>query len=191
MRVYQRISRSPLDETSGKSAVEAYATTAFRNAAVDLVRRGSPARLETLTDPTLGDGFIDEAEHLPVAEEPERWEVADALNDLDRELRWLMHGFMRLPGQRPQAWTCGAALVTLTLAEHEDLELLPDTPVPDPNSPAAQAGAIWAGLGFAGRSDCFDQPETGAVRERRSQALQRVRSLITDALAEAKREEPR
>lgn len=189
VRVWGRLERGPLEDGPDGSAVVAYARRSLRNASVDLLRRGAPARVEELVDPTTGYGLdhepLDDAVDVlpfgrPVAadDDPDDPTGEPGLHDA---IRHALHRHLGERRRRLPTWPVAAALVTLELAAHPDLELADGTPVPEPRSPAARAGARWAGLAYAGRTGCFEQPETGAVRERRAVALRRLDRVLRDA----------
>lgn len=181
IKVWQRLQRGPLDGPAHTSAVEAYAEVTVRNAANDLIRRGARDRLDELTDPTKRFGLI---EHLDEESDPDSGTGAQPSHIVGQPVRWALHAHLAERQRRLQPWTIAAALVFVELADHPDLELLADTPRPHRQSRASHDGAGWAALAYAGRIDCFTQPETSAVRERRSTALARMRTALV-AAAEA------
>lgn len=174
LSVLRRIEgRRAICDEIGRSAVIPYARRALSHAAIDLVRLGSAARLEALVAPAE---LVDMAPHVdgPV--------LADDLQDTYvRSVRRSIHRQCEGAVRHRSEWAVAAALVAVTAADHPGLSLRPGTPQPDPRSPGAGAAGRWAGLAYAGRADCFEQPETGAIRERRSTALRRVDGLLRDA----------
>lgn len=73
-------------------------------------------------------------------------------------------------------WLTAAALADLVV--HED----PDVPIPArvmrPEHPAPGQDAEWVALHYAGRFDCFANPDTPTVRKRRSSAIAKLRSVL-------------
>lgn len=166
LRVLRRLDRrGPIGEhPDGRSGVIPYARRAIATVVVDLVR-GRRRRLEDL----VPDGGLD------VADPDDPFEEVDAGDPLAvaDDLRCSLHD--RLDGRHP--WVAAAALLVVTLSQ-DDAPRLPDT-TPQPDN--GEQGPYWAGLHHAGRRDCFERPDTAAVRNRRARAVTRVRGLLVAA----------
>ena len=179
LAVLRRIEgRGAICDEHGRSAVIPYARRSLSHAAIDLVRLGSAARLEALLDPSL---LVD------VAAPVDGPGVHDDLQEIYvRSVRHAIHRQSSVLARHRAEWAVAAALVAVTAADHPGLALRAGTPQPDPRSPGVGAAGRWAGLAYAGRVDCFEQPETGAVRERRSTALRRVDGILRNAAEQAR-----
>lgn len=182
LSVLRRIERrGVIVDSHDRPSVIPYARRALSHAAIDLVRLGSSARLEELMDFRSVEGRVNQT----VEATDEALEDAMMIDDPDAgylaELRQRIHVRLTEPAGRAPVWAASASLVALTLADHPRLALRPGTPQPDSRSPGAHAAGRWAGLAYAGRADCFERPETGAVRERRSTALRRVDATLRSA----------
>jgi len=166
LRVLRRLERrGPIGEhPDGRPGVVPYARRAIATVVVDLVR-GRRHRLEEL----VADAGID------VAEPDDPFEEVDAGDPLAvaHDLRRALHD--RLDGRHP--WVAAAALLVVTLTQDAAPRLPDTTPQPD----NGDQGPHWAGLHHAGRLDCFERPDTGAVRNRRARAVNRVRGLLREA----------
>lgn len=165
-----------------------YARRSLRNAAVDLLRAGRRERLDDLLagrDP----GRSDPADDLDPSTDlddrhPAPWTDGTADEAAAAAVRWALQiRFAHVPPR--DVWLAAAGLALSHLADHPDLDLAPGTPRPNPRSPAAHHGSRWAALAYAGRHDCFETPETGAVRQRRSTAIQRVERTFAAAVDQA------
>jgi DNA-directed RNA polymerase specialized sigma24 family protein len=182
VKVWERLRRGPLvADGDGDSGVVPYATVVSRNVARDWLRRTRRERLDGLlhddvpADDPVGDDPIDPGVALAGL-------GLFALDGAGGALRRILADHLAERPRRLEPWTISAVLVMLQLTAHPDLALLPGVPVPDPRSPAKHDGGRWAGLAYAGRADCFTQPETGAVRQRRSVARQRIDATLRSAV---------
>lgn len=188
MRVVGRIRREALaDRPDGGDPTIAYARRSLRNAALDLLRVPAVTSLDELLaggwEPGVDDGPGDPAE--PVDDEvPEPVASVPGLVDDVR-----LGLFARLPDRYVAAWTVAAGLASVTLGA-DQATAAPDVPTPAQASSGWVRRHLWAGLAYAGQDRCFVQPETGAVRERRSRAVQRVEALVRDEIERAVGEEP-
>ncbi|HMS89556.1 MAG TPA: hypothetical protein PK748_04710 [Acidimicrobiales bacterium] len=171
-----------------------YARRSLRNAAVDLLRAGRRERLHDLIA-TSGREGADPSDRSagndPLGDRDDRddrtarpWADQEADGAFAASVRWVLQVTFS-ERTRLDPWVASAGLVLTHLADHPDLALLPGTSRPNPRSRAAHDASRWAALAYAGRDDCFETPETGAVRQRRSTALQRVARTFTDAVHRA------
>lgn len=190
VQVWSRLETGdPVQDRSIHEHVVAYARRSLRNAAVDLLRAGRRERLDDLlAGHDRGHGDTASTDRHPSTDlddrRPTPWTdgAADAAA-APAVRRALQIRFVRVP--RRDVWLAAASLALTHLADHPDLALAPGTPRPNPRSPAAHHASRWAALAYAGRHDCFETPETGAVRQRRSTALQRVERTFADAVEQA------
>jgi DNA-directed RNA polymerase specialized sigma24 family protein len=190
VQVWSRLEAGdPERDRSIHEHVVPYARRSLRNAAVDLLRAGRRERLDDL----LGRGDQGHPgdrgdRNDPSADLDDRnqapWTDATADDTAAPAVRWALQvRFARVPPR--DVWVASAGLVLSHLADHPDLALVPGTPRPNPRSRAAPHANRWAALAYAGRHDCFEAPETGAVRQRRSTALQRLDRTFVDAVERA------
>ena len=186
MRVVERIRRDALaDRADGGDPTIAYARRSLRNAALDLLRVPAVTSLDELLaggwEPGVDEGPGDPAEHVD-DEAPAPVASAPALVDDVR-----LGLFARLPDRYVAADRRRRAGLGHPRRRPGDRR---------PRRAGAQASPgwvrrhLWAGLAYAGQDRCFVQPETGAVRERRSRAVQRVEALVRDEIERAVGEEP-
>lgn len=181
LRVRRRIETEPLRRiVEGADPVAAFARTTMRNAARDLVRGPRETSLDELVEvgwepEPIPDGDPD-AEVLegtggtvgPVDPDEIEGEVV-------RDTRRGLHA--RLPERNVDIWVVSAALTTVSLRD-DRVAVAADIPVPERESPGWARRHLWAGLAYARQDRCFEKPESGAVRERRSRALKRVETLL-------------
>jgi len=165
-RITRRLDRlGPLEARPG---VVAYARTTMGTVVSDLLRGGHTEELA----PASVDG-----DHVRAGEPVDAPVEIDGLDDLLDELRHVLHRSM---GET--AWSTSAALTFVILAVDPDLSLQPGTPQPTDAGPDQRAR--WAGLHYAGRTDCFtDQggaPDT-ACRNRRARALKTLEQTLAAA----------
>ncbi len=182
VRCWRRISCRPLLEEPGRSAVEAYATRALRNAAKDIARGSARSRTHLLEEEHLDRlvaGSVGDEDDVP-GDDGGQVRVGDPAT-IDA-IRTDLHAQLAGPGRTPAPWGVAAAITTLLLGLDPQATAAADVRRPDPQTRAAHDGDLWAGLAYAGRTDCFETPDSSAVRERRSQALARVRSLLAGAI---------
>lgn len=190
VQVWSRLETGePAQDLSIHEHVVAYARRSLRNAAVDLLRAGRRERLDDL----LAGGDRSERDAQPTGLDPSTdlddrspapWTDGPADDAAAPAVRWaLQTRFAQVPPR--DVWVAAAGLALTHLADHPDLTLAPGTPRPNPRSPAAHHGSRWAALAYAGRRDCFETPETGAVRQRRSTAIQRVERTFVAAVEQA------
>lgn len=118
-------------------------------------------------DPSIGPSI---GRPIDTRLDPERVEEITV-----EEVRRGLHA--RIPERYVEAWVVAAALATVTVRD-DAVVLAADVPQPQPASPGWARRHLWAGLAYAGQDRCFAQPENGAVRERRSRAVQRVERLL-------------
>lgn len=161
----------PIDNPAG------FATAVLHHASVDLLRGRlrQPLPLPTLARDADDGDFDIESTNDPA--------VDDALvgSSLARHVRRALHA---AAGTVPEK--VAAALAYLTAAVDQ-------APVgegcPQPAGGAgAREGAGWAGLWYAGRDDCFpepSQPDSAAVRKRRSRAVAQFHAVLHAAAGEA------
>ena len=155
--------------------------------AVDLLRSGRRERLDSLVSGGV-DGE-DATDHFDPSNDlddrtPVPWIDSTGDDAIAPLVRWVLQLHLV---DRPtrDAWVTSAGLVLSHLSDHPELALAPEIPVPAPRSRAAHHGPRWAALAYAGRLDCFEDPETGAVRQRRSVALRRIERTFADAVHQA------
>ncbi len=186
--IWARLSTARDDEPSEDhlTNVAAYARRSIRNAVVDLLR-GRSGRERLALGNRAGGAEADYPTEdggsgLPDDRDPEAWTDATSDRRVADELRWAIQSASTCMPDR-DGWLVSATLALTHLADHPDLEPPDGAPLPDPRSPAAGHASRWVALFYAGRLDCFDRPETGAVRERRSRALKRVERMFLDGLS--------
>ncbi len=188
VKVWSQIQgRSPDDERGPVDNVVGYARRCLRTSAVDLLRSGRRERLDSLVSGGVDgedatdhfDPSNDLDDHTPVP-----WIDSTGDDAIAPLVRWVLQLHLV---DRPtrDAWVTSAGLVLSHLSDHPELALAPEIPVPAPRSRAAHHGPRWAALAYAGRLDCFEDPETGAVRQRRSVALRRIERTFADAVHQA------
>lgn len=170
-KVWRRIRREPLDVREGTSVI-AYARRSIANSVIDLVRGRHDVALDDLLE--LG--------HEPSQEEPDLFKdpLADTGGpDAAQLVRRALHG--ELSGRYVRAWHVAAALVVVALSQDE-VAVAVDIPRPSATHGGAARPQYWAALAYAGEDRCFADPDTPAVRERRSQAMRRVQETLARAL---------
>lgn len=171
--VLARIAREPLDLRHG-STVAAYARRSLGNAVTDIVRGHHETSLDALMDQGL----------QPTEPEAPPMGSSDHAGDVDTELATLLcralHTRLQPPRPRP-TWSVAAALAFVALTD-ERVRPATDIRLPDAQHGGAADPTRWAALQYAGRDTCFAQPENGAVRQRRSAALDQLSITLTSAI---------
>ncbi|MCB0978693.1 MAG: sigma-70 family RNA polymerase sigma factor, partial [Acidimicrobiales bacterium] len=167
MKVQKRLTASPLVERSeGSDPVVAYARATMHHVAVDLFRTPRETSLEEL----LAEGWEPSPRPEDLLEETDldgSWGAVDAADLEDEVVRSTRLGLhARLPDRHVDAWVVSAALTTVSL-RGDTVEVAADIPVPERESPGWARRHLWAGLAYARQDRCFEQPDRGAVRERR------------------------
>ena len=145
-----------------------YARRSLRLQAIDRFRGERVRAHEPLPD--LFDDTLDDDDD---GASPGDAAVAGALEDgIRRSLFVSLHG--------TKTWVVAAALNTVTLRMHPDVQLPDSAPRPDGGAPRGQEDR-WAALWLAGERDCFDAGD--AARQARSRKLRQVDRLLA-AVAE-------
>ena len=72
-----------------------------------------------------------------------------------------------------------SAAITFIARVADEAELAQQCPQPEAGATATEA-AVWAGLWYAGRHECFGEGNT--ITKRRSRAMSRVRALFEQHL---------
>lgn len=204
LKVHDRLVRSPLEDRADGTApnVAGYARRAVRNAVLDLSAGPALVSLDALFENGLGaqprtgspadHGDRDAFEDIDDIDGPRGFDAVDAepcdgpgpvgtedphvevIASCRRELH------RRSGGRYIEAWVVSAALVPLAVSE--GAKVSGAVPQPDPRSPGWRNRHLWSGLAYAGQARCFEEPETGAVRERRSRAIRRVDAILRAAM---------
>lgn len=75
-----------------------------------------------------------------------------------------------------------AAFAAITCAQHPEIDLAPDVPLPDGNQ--KNAWPLWVGVFYSGRDDCFAAvgAETPTIRKRRSRAIEPLAKLLVELI---------
>jgi len=181
LRVLRRLRRrGPLAvHADGSDPVVAYARRAVTNAVVDLLRGPVVTPLDDGDQPARPPtGATGSPEALL-----DRLDGARLIDDLRRAVH------LEMDERAP--WAAAAALAFVTLATEPALPVDAAVPVPEDGKNAERA--MWAGLHYAGRRDCFADREPAVVsthdpaaaarlaracRTRRSRAAATVRRLL-------------
>ncbi len=152
-------------------AVRRYVFRTVRNCAIDLLRarENQPKNVDVI------GGDISAMDNVPVPENEmpiastEAWDRARAVAKASMSVR--------------SPWLTAAVLAHLALDQE------PDPPLPSrlkvPQDPAHGQVTQWAALQYAGRDNCFVEPDTAAVRKRRSDAMIRERDEMKAVLTKA------
>ena len=148
-----------------------YARRSLRFSAIDLLRGDRP----TVQLPPFEAGADIDGDVVVRAESPSSAAVAAALEDaLRRALALTLAG--------TPTWTVAAALSTLTLSTHPDVQLPHDVPHPGGSASEAQADR-WAALWLAGEVDVFaDGPAARQARSRKLRAVDRLLQSVAAAV---------
>lgn len=186
-KVLTRIADTPLDLRAG-TTVAAYARRTLANAVTDLARGHHDLSFDALLEagaigvdspvgrpgPGPGPGRSDVDEFDVVLDRDDR--------DLCGLVRRSLHGGL---GERyALAWVVAAALVVVALSQ-DDLPVAAGVPRPDAAHGGAGQAQLWAALAYAGQDRCFEQPDSSAVRQRRSVAMGHVSAALLRAHAVA------
>lgn len=174
-RLLVRLGQGALDLRNG-TTVAAYARRSIANEVIDLFRGSHAVSLDELIEaginPYAASEAVDETGDAAVV-------ILDGPTPaLVEDLRRALHA--DLARRHTQAWTIAAALVVVSLSD-PDLCPAADIARPDPRHGGAGRPDRWAGLAYAGQHRCFEQPETGAVRERRRRALGHIDAALVRA----------
>jgi hypothetical protein len=170
VKVWGRILEEPLDERDGTSVI-AYARRSVANSVTDLARGRHDLSLEDLMD----SGYTPNPDEFDLVDDP----LIDT-GETVSHVRMALHG--ELSGRYVQSWYVAAALVVVALSQ-DDLAVAADIPCPSATHGGAVRPEYWAAVAYAGQDRCFADPDTSAVRERRSQAMRRVQQTLARALA--------
>jgi len=155
-----------------------YARRALANRAIDLLR-GQRAK-PVVPFPTVGGD--DNGDDVHEVDHPDHGALPDDLavgHEAERSMRrgLLLH-LSRVKAKK--VWSVAAAVTTLTLSLHRDVELPADAPQPDGGS-EIQADR-WAALWLAGEGHHFPtstgRKETNAIRKSRSRALDAIDAVL-------------
>lgn len=156
------------------NAIRRYVFTVIRHEVVNLLKaRKRDLVVEHFEDWGDPDGFGSERPALAV---PDPNDV-DGLSYDDARL------VAQLNSSPVHPWLTAAVLAHLVVDED------PDVPLPDrivrPAHPVGAREADWVALQYAGRSACFEQPDTPTVRKRRSTGAKNVRAALGRVLNDA------
>ncbi len=160
----------------------AYARRSIQLRATDLLRGDQVRDRHTATVPAHHDERDDDPRLYrpdPVAPAPDEVALARAAED---GIRHALH----LALVTTKAWAVAAALNTLTLRLHQDVQLPEE--VPHPDAVDEDKADRWAALWLAGEAELFPDPHAGridgaAVRKARSRKLQEVERLLRSVAA--------
>ena len=144
----------------------AYARRAVQLRATDLLRGDLVRDRHTVVPP---DGELDRPDDGGGEARPDELVAAAVAEDAIRRA-------LHLALATTKAWAVAAALNTLTLRVHPDVQLPSDAPRPDAGD--EDKADRWAALWLAGESGVFAPDDTPAVRKARSRKLQEVDRLL-------------
>lgn len=154
-------------------AVRRYLYRTIRYTALDLLRAEQRQRLV----PRDGERTLVALDDPTCSTDPSTPDPNDRIDvDWDR-LRVLAAD----PPPRQKRWLTAAVLGYLTVSENEEDGLPGRLRLPE--EPAPGQVAEWVALQYAGRNDCFVEPETSTVRKRRSDAGRRLRDAMKPIVA--------
>lgn len=183
LRIHGRILREPLEDRGDRSSVVPYARRAVQHAVLDLASGGRAESLDRLVDAGWEPEPVDvQGDDGAAAEAFEPDGDAAFADDVRRSL------FARIGDRYVDDWVVAASLVPVVL---QDGETCPDPSIPQParRSRGWPYRHLWAGLAYARQDRCFEEPETGAVRQRRSNAIARVERRLREAIHVAREEQ--
>ena len=152
-----------------------YARRAVQLRTMDLLRGDQVRDRHRAPAPAWNEDGDDPVADVADPDRPDETVAAGAAEDAIR--RALQRSLVRT-----KTWTVAAALNTLTLRVHADVQLPADAPQPDVDD--ADKADRWAALWLAGEADVFAADDGPAVRKARSRKLQEVDRLLR-SVAEA------
>jgi hypothetical protein len=164
-----------------------YARRALGARAIDLLR-GERVRLATHATHRATDDDIDTDALAARADDdpgPEDTVIGAAVEAAIR--RGLQLALAGAAAAAAKVWAVAAALTTVTLRIHPDVELPHEAPRPDADGDDDRADR-WAALWLAGEVDVFADPDAGrpddaALRQARSRKLREVQRLLESVAA--------
>ena len=159
-----RLLRATLPEVVANPV--AYARRAVQLRSTDLLRGDRLRAAEPLDD-------------LPVEPAGDREDLDDVVVAASTEdaIRRALHAAL----VRTKAWAVAAALGTLTLRLHPDVQVPPAAPRPEADTADGDKADRWAALWLAGETDAF--ADGAAARQARSRKLREVERLLRTVAA--------